>query len=52
MAELAISTSNVLIDVIPTLTDAGTGEVAANISDPDHSLNYTCGTAIGDFQAS
>tara|TARA_R110000765_G_scaffold149359_1_gene251997 strand:- start:422 stop:1168 length:747 start_codon:yes stop_codon:yes gene_type:complete len=52
MAELAISTSNVLIDVVPTLTDAGTGEVAANISDPDHSLNYTCGTAIGDFQAS
>ena len=52
MAELAISTSNVLIDVIPTLTDAGTGEIAANISDPDHSLNYTCGTAIGDFQAS
>ena len=52
MAELAISTSNVLIDVVPTLTDAGTGEVAANISDPDHSLNYTCGTAIGDFQVS
>ena len=52
MAELAMSTSNVLIGVVPTLTDAGTGEVAANISDPDHSLNYTCGTAIGDFQAS
>ena len=52
MAELAISTSNVLIDVVPTLTDAGTGEIAANISDPDHSLNYTCGTAIGDFQVS
>jgi len=52
MAELAISTSNVLIGVVPTITDAGTGEVAANISDPDHSLNYTCGTAIGDFQAS
>ena len=52
MAELAISTSNVLIDQVPVLTDAGTGEIAANISDPDHSLNYTCGTAIGDFQAS
>lgn len=52
MAELAISTSNVLINAVPTLTDPGTGEVAANISDPDHSLNYTCGTAIGDFQAS
>jgi hypothetical protein len=52
MAELAISTSNVLIDQIPVLTDAGTGEIASNISDPDHSLNYTCGTAIGDFQAS
>jgi hypothetical protein len=52
MAELAISTSNVLIDQVPVLTDAGTGEIASNISDPDHSLNYTCGTAIGDFQAS
>lgn len=52
MAELAISTSNVLINVVPTLTDPGTGEIASNISDPDHSLNYTCGTAIGDFQAS
>tara|TARA_R110002051_G_scaffold290373_1_gene353794 strand:- start:1270 stop:2016 length:747 start_codon:yes stop_codon:yes gene_type:complete len=52
MAELAISTSNVLINQVPTLTDAGTGEIASNISDPDHSLNYTCGTAIGDFQAS
>jgi hypothetical protein len=49
MAELAISTSNVLIDVVPTLTDAGTGEIAANISDPDHSLNYTCGTDTSNF---
>ena len=53
MAELAISTSNVLIGVTPTiLSDAGTGEIAANISDPDHSLNYTCGTSTGDFQVS
>lgn len=46
---LSISTSNVLIDQVPTITDVGTGEVAANISDPDHSLNYTCGTGAADF---
>ena len=53
MAELAISTSNVLIDVVPTvIADPGTGEVPANISDPDHSLNYTSGTSTGDFAVS
>lgn len=46
---LSISTSNVLIDQVPTITDVGTGEIAANISDPDHSLNYTCGTGTADF---
>ena len=46
---LSISTSNVLIGVTPTITDAGTGEVAANISDPDHSLNYTCGSSSANF---
>lgn len=51
-AGLSISTTNVLINVVPTVTDAGVGEVAANISDPDHSLNYTCGTAVGDFSVS
>ena len=49
---LAISTTNVLLNVVPTITDAGTNEVAANISDPDHSLNYTCGTAVSDFAVS
>jgi hypothetical protein len=42
---LSISTSNVL-------TDPGTGEVASYISDPDHSLNYTCGTSVGNFEIS
>jgi len=47
---LSISTSNVLEDQTPTIVDPGTNEVAANISDPDHSLNYTCGTSTGDFE--
>ena len=46
---LSISTSNVLIGVTPTITDAGTGEIAVNISDPDHSLNYTCGSTSANF---
>tara|TARA_R110000765_G_scaffold112214_2_gene204279 strand:- start:72 stop:854 length:783 start_codon:yes stop_codon:yes gene_type:complete len=46
---VSISKSNVLINQIPTITDVGVGEVAANISDPDHSLNYTCGTSTSDF---
>ncbi len=46
---LSISTSNALIDQTPTITDAGTNEVASNISDPDHSLNYTCGTGATNF---
>ena len=49
---LSISTTNVLIGKVPTITDPGTGEVAANISDPDHSLNYTCGTNVADFVVS
>jgi hypothetical protein len=49
MAELAISTSNVLLGLTPIVLDSGVGEIASNISDPDHSLNYTCGTATGIF---
>ena len=49
---LSISTTNVLLNIVPTITDPGTNEVAANISDPDHSLNYTCGTAVADFSVS
>ena len=49
---LAISTTNVLLNVVPAITDPGTNEVAANISDPDHSLNYTCGTTVADFAVS
>jgi hypothetical protein len=47
---LSISTSNVLINYTPTLTDAGTGEVPSNISDPDHSLTYTSGSGSGYFE--
>jgi len=46
---LSISYTNVLIDQVPTITDAEPGEIPANISDPDHSLNYTCGTNTQDF---
>ena len=49
---LSITTSNVLINTVPTITSAGIDEVAANISDPDHSLNYTCGTSTTDFEVS
>lgn len=49
---LSISTSNVLIDVTPVIVDSGIGEEAANISDPDHSLNYTCGSAVSNFSVS
>lgn len=50
MAGLSISSSNVLEGQTPTIVDPGTGEVADNISDPDHSLNYTCGTSTGHFE--
>ena len=46
---LSISTSNILTDRIPTVTSAGAGEVPANISDPDHSLNYTSSPAAELF---
>lgn len=49
---LSITSSNVLIDQVPVITDPGTNEIAANISDPDHSLNYTCGTNVADFSVS
>lgn len=49
---LSISTTNVLENQVPMITDAGINEIAANISDPDHSLNYTCGTDTGDFSVS
>ena len=49
---LSISTSNVLIGKTPTITDAGVSEDANNISDPDHSLNYTCGSSASNFAVS
>ena len=49
---LSISTTNALIDAVPTITDAGAGENPANISDPNHSLNYTCGTSSAVFEVS
>jgi hypothetical protein len=52
IAGLSISTSNVLITRTPVITSQGIGEVAANISSPDHSLNYTSGTQALDFTVS
>ena len=50
MSGLSISTSNALLGVTPSiLNSAGVGQVAANISDPDHSLNYQSGTSSDDF---
>ena len=53
-AGLSISTSNVLTNVTPTITDANVdpNESPLNISDPDHSLNYTCGADVGNFSVS
>ena len=49
---ISISTSNVLIDQTPVVTDPGIDEIESNLSDPDHSLNYTCGTNVQDFSVS
>lgn len=49
---LSISTTNVLIGLVPKITDEGVEEFAANISDPDHSLNYTCGADVANFSIS
>lgn len=49
---ICITSSNVLLDQTPVITDPGTGEIADNISSPDHSLNYTCGTSVTDFSVS
>lgn len=47
---MIVTTSNQLIGVTPTiLSDAGVGEVPDNITDPDHSLTYTSGSAVDDF---
>lgn len=42
---LSITTSNVLIGQEPSIIDSGFEQVAANLSDPDHSLNYTSNTS-------
>lgn len=49
---LSISTSNLLFGVTPTVTSAGIGEIPANISTPDHSLNYTSSSAAEYFSVS
>lgn len=49
---LSISRSNVLIGQTPVIIDAGIGEDAENISDPNHSLNYTCGSSTANFTVS
>ena len=46
---MSISKSNVLVSRVPVITSAGAGENAANISSPDHSLNYTSGSSLNYF---
>jgi len=48
----SISTSNVLRGLVPVVTDGGIGEVASNITDPDHSLTFSSGTSVSDFSLS
>jgi hypothetical protein len=48
---MKISVSNVLINLIPGITNASTDD-AANISSPNHSLNYTSGGGVGNFAVS
>ncbi len=50
MSNLSISMSNVLTSITPAITDAAAGEVASNISSPDHSLTYTSGLTASDFK--
>ena len=48
---MIVTTSNQILNVVPTIqVDAGAGEVPANITDPDHSLTYTSGTATSAFR--
>ena len=50
---MIVTTSNAVLNVVPTIQiDAGTAQVPANISDPDHSLTYTSGTATSAFRVS
>jgi len=49
---LSLSYTNVLTSKTPTITSAGVEETPLNISDPDHSLNYTSGTQDDYFKVS
>jgi hypothetical protein len=50
---MIVTTSNQLLGVTPTIPiDARPGEVPANITNPDHSLTYTSGTASSGFTIS
>lgn len=48
----SMSFTNVLRGLTPTITNPGTGQEPTNITNPDHSLVYTCGTASTDFELS
>lgn len=48
---MIITKTNVLLGVIPTITDPGVNQTPANITDPDHSTTYTSGILLGtDFR--
>lgn len=48
----SFSMTNVLRGLTPTITNPGVDQVPANITNPDHSLVYTCGTDSTDFELS
>jgi len=47
---MIITKTNVLDGVTPTIQDPGTNQTPANITNPDHSLLYTCGTLSNNFR--
>lgn len=49
---MAISLTNVLTNVVPTVTDGGIGAVPSNVTNPDHSLTLSSGISVTDFSLS
>lgn len=49
---LSITSSNVLLGLTPTVTDIGPGQVASDVTNPDHSLTLSSGTSVSDFSVS
>jgi hypothetical protein len=48
----SLSMTNVLRGLAPVITNPGVDQDPLNITNPDHSLVYTCGTDAADFEIS